>query len=44
MDKTYLLSTLIVVRSLDMNKNPFYPQKNNKELLDPKISFLSLIY
>ncbi|KAF3621339.1 hypothetical protein FXO37_32867 [Capsicum annuum] len=43
MDEVYLLSTPMVVRSLDVNKDPFRPQENNEELLDPKILYLSAI-
>ena len=43
MDKTYPLSTAIVVRSLDINKDLFRPHENNKELIGPEIPYLSAI-
>ncbi|KAF3666157.1 Protein trichome birefringence-like 19 [Capsicum annuum] len=42
-DGAHPLSTLMVVRSLDVNKDPFRPQKKNEELHGPKISYLSAI-
>jgi hypothetical protein len=43
MDKAHPLSTLMVVRSLDVKKNPFRPREDNKELLDPKVPYLNAI-
>ena len=43
MDGAHPLSTLMVVRSLDVNKDPFRPQEKNEELLGPKIPYLSAI-
>ncbi|PHU19641.1 Protein trichome birefringence-like 21 [Capsicum chinense] len=43
MDGAHPLSTLMVVRSLDVNKDPFRPQEKNEELHGPKISYLSAI-
>ncbi len=40
MDKTHPLSTLMVVRSLDMNKDPFKPQEDDKEILSLEIPYL----
>lgn len=33
MDKAHSLSMLIVVRSLDIEKDPFRPWSNNEEIL-----------
>ncbi|CAN4122529.1 unnamed protein product [Withania somnifera] len=43
MDKTHPLSTPMVVRSLDVNKDPFRPQKENEELLGPEVPYLGAI-
>ena len=43
MDKAHPLSTPMVVRSLDINKDPFRSHKNNEELLSPKVLCLSAI-
>ena len=43
MDGAHPLSTPMVVRSLDVNKDPFRPQEKNKELLGPEIPYLSAI-
>ena len=43
MDKAHLLSISIVVRSLDINKDPFRPHENDEELLCPKVPYLSAI-
>lgn len=43
MDEAHLLSTPMVVRSLDANKDPFRPQGKNEELLGPGIPYLSAI-
>jgi hypothetical protein len=43
MDKAHPLSTLMVVRSLDVKKNPFRPREDNKELLGPKVPYLNAI-
>ena len=37
------MSTPIVVRSLDINKDPFQPREDNEELLDTKVPYLSVI-
>ena len=43
MDKSHPLSTPMVVRSLDIHKDPFRPRENNEELLDDETSYLSVI-
>ncbi|CAN4121034.1 unnamed protein product [Withania somnifera] len=43
MDKAYPLSTPMVVRSLDVNKDPFRPQEENEELLGPEVPYLGVI-
>ncbi|CAN4091691.1 unnamed protein product [Withania somnifera] len=43
MDKSHTLSTPMVVRSLDVNKDPFRPQEENEELLGPEVPYLSAI-
>ena len=43
MDKTHPLSSLMVIRSLDVKKNPFRPYEKNEELLGPKVPYLSAI-
>ena len=35
MDKSHLISSLMVVRSLDVKKDPFRPQEDNEEILSP---------
>ncbi|CAN4111387.1 unnamed protein product [Withania somnifera] len=39
MDKAHPLSTPMVVRSLDVNKDLFRPQEENKELLGPEVPY-----
>jgi Reverse transcriptase (RNA-dependent DNA polymerase) len=43
MDKTHPLSTPMVIRSLDVKKDPYRPQKNNKKVLGPEVPYLSAI-
>jgi hypothetical protein len=43
MDKPHHLSTPIVVQSLDVKKDHYRPQKNNKNTLGPEVSYLSAI-
>ncbi|XP_019226203.1 PREDICTED: uncharacterized protein LOC109207687 [Nicotiana attenuata] len=43
MDKAHPLSTLIIVRSLDINKDSFRPHENDKELFGAEIPYLSAI-
>ena len=42
-DKSHLLSSPMIVRSLDANKDHFRPKKENKALLGPKVPYLSAI-
>ena len=42
-DNAYALSTLMVVRSLDMKKNPFQLLEEDGEILGPKVPYLSVI-
>ena len=41
MDKSHLLTFPIVVWSLDVKKNPFWPWKKCEELLSPKVPYIS---
>ncbi|KAL0355515.1 UNVERIFIED_CONTAM: Retrovirus-related Pol polyprotein from transposon TNT 1-94 [Sesamum radiatum] len=43
MDKAHPLSTPMVVRSLDVNKDPFCPPVHNDEILGPEVPYLSAI-
>ena len=43
MDKAHPLSTLMVVRSLEVSKDPFRPEEENEEPLGPKVPYLSAI-
>ena len=43
MDKSYPLSSPMVVRSLEVTKDPFRPKEENEELLGPKVPYLSEI-
>ncbi|XP_070028712.1 secreted RxLR effector protein 161-like [Nicotiana sylvestris] len=43
MDGAHPLSTPMVVRSLDVNKDLFRPQEENEELLGPEVPYLSAI-
>ncbi|XP_070015017.1 secreted RxLR effector protein 161-like [Nicotiana sylvestris] len=43
MDGAHPLSTPMVVRSLDVIKDPFRPQEENGELLGPEVPYLSAI-
>lgn len=43
MDKSCPLCTLLIVRSLNVNKYPFRPWEKNEELLDPEVPYLSAI-
>ena len=43
MDNSHPLSTPMVVRSFDINTNPFRPQENDEELLGDETSYLSAI-
>jgi len=41
MDKAHLLSISMIVRSLDVKKDPFRPHEDNKKLLGPEVPYLS---
>jgi hypothetical protein len=43
MDKAYLVKTPMVVRSLDMNKDPFRPKDEGEEILGSEFPYLSAI-
>ena len=43
MDISHPLSTPMVVRSFDINKDPFQPQKKDKEIIGDEISYLNVI-
>ena len=43
MDKTHPLSSLMVVRSLDVKNDPFRPCEKDEELLGPEVPYLSAI-
>ncbi|KAK2436707.1 putative mitochondrial protein [Trifolium repens] len=43
MDKCHPLSTPMVVRSLDVKKDPFRPREEDEELLGPEVPYLSAI-
>ena len=37
------MTTPMVVRSLDVKKDPFRPRANNEEILGPEVPYLSVI-
>jgi len=41
MDKSYPTKTPMVVRSLDMEKDPFRPREEGEEILGPHVPYLS---
>ena len=41
MDKSHPLSSPMVVRSLEVTKDPFRPKEENEELLSPEVPYLS---
>ena len=43
MDKSHALSIPMVVRSLDINKDPFQPQEKDEEILGNETPYLSAI-
>nr|GEX74062.1 retrovirus-related Pol polyprotein from transposon TNT 1-94 [Tanacetum cinerariifolium] len=43
MDKSHSLSTLMVVRTLDVKKDPFRPRDVDEEILGPEVPYLSVI-
>ena len=43
MDKSYPSKTFMVVRYLDVEKDPFRPRDDGEEVLGPKVSYLSAV-
>ena len=43
MDKAHPFSSPLIVRSLDVKKDPFCPCENSEELLGPEVPYLSVI-
>ena len=43
MDKSHPLSSPMVVKSLEVTKDPFWPKEENEKLLGPKVPYLSAI-
>ena len=43
MDKSHQLSTLMIVKSLDINKDRFRPQEKDEEVLGDETPYLSAI-
>ena len=43
MNEAHPLTSLMVVRSLDVKKDPFRPCKKGEELLGPEVPYLSAI-
>ena len=43
MDKSHPLSSLMIVHSLEVKNDLFYPKEDNKELLGPEIPYYSVI-
>lgn len=43
MDKCHVLSTPMVVRSLDVENDPFRPREKDEELLGSEVPYLSVI-
>ncbi|KAI3706445.1 hypothetical protein L6452_24194 [Arctium lappa] len=43
MDKSHPMSTPMVVRSLDVEKDPFRPPTDNEDILDPEVPYPSAI-
>ena len=43
MDKAHPLSSPMIVRSLDVKKDPFRPCENGEELLGPEVSYICAI-
>jgi len=43
MDKSYPTKTPMVVRSLDIEKDPFRPREEREEILGPHVPYLSVI-
>ena len=42
-DKSHPLSSSMVVRSLEVTKDPFWPKEENEEFLGPEVPYLSAI-
>jgi Reverse transcriptase (RNA-dependent DNA polymerase) len=43
MKKSHPLSTPMIVRSLDVKKDPYRPRENNEKVFGPKVPYLSVI-
>ena len=43
MDKAHPLNSPMIVRSLEVNKDPFRPKEENEKLLGPEVPYLSTI-
>jgi hypothetical protein len=43
MDKLYLIKTPMVVRSLDVEKDPFRPREEEEEILGLHVPYLSVV-
>ena len=43
MDKSHSVNSPMVVRSLEVNKDPFHLKEENEELFGPKVPYLSVI-
>ena len=43
MDKSHPLSSPMVVRLLEVTKDPFRPKEENEELLNPEVPYLNVI-
>ena len=43
MDKSHPLSSLMIVHSLEVKKDLFYPKKDNEELLGLKVPYYNVI-
>ena len=43
MDKADPLNTPMIVRSLDVKRDPFRPQEDNEEILGPEVPYMSAI-
>ena len=43
MDKSHPISSPMVVRSLEVTKDPFRPKEENEELFGPEVPYLSAI-
>ena len=43
MDKSHLLSTPMIVRSLDVKRASFRSQEGNEEIIGPEVPYLSVV-